>query len=148
MSTEDEVKKNSAPTNRKPQKRINISHLWLMLIVVYIFLFSSIGYIAFWEQDFNDPEKFLIKYEILREKHFKVLGSSFQDLNLATEDKEFNDYINEFMKIANDTAGDLQELATQSFNIVLGALLAFLSATATMIFQDNNKKQIEDAKDK
>lgn len=144
MDTTNETK--NTPVNKtkvKNSKSWNVNKLWMILISMYLFLFISIGYIAFWEQDFNNPDKFLVKYESLREKHFQVLKSAYNDLDITNEDEEFNTFINNYMSAANDTAGDLQELATQSFNIVLGAFLAFLSATTTMVFRDNSKSTSE-----
>ena len=108
---------------------------------MYLFLFTGIGYIAFWEQDFNDPDKFLFKYELLREKHIEVLRNVGVEMESEKALTEFNANLNEYMKSANDAAGDLQELASQSFNIVLGAILAFLSATATTIFQGSIRQK-------
>lgn len=134
-------KENDIPDTKteKQAKPWNLNILWMMLIAMYVFLFTSIGYIAFWEQDFNNPDKFLAKYESLREKHFQVLKLYNKDSDLSDEDIEFNAFINDYMNSANNAAGDLQELATQSFNIVLGALLAFLASTSTMVFQGNSK---------
>ena len=44
--------------------------------------------------------------------------------------------IQEVMKENVDNAGDLRELASHSFNIVLGAMLSFLSGLVTMVFQN------------
>ncbi len=140
MDTENEMK--DIPVDKEgntSHKQLNMNTMWVILIVMYVFLFTAIVYIAFWEQDFNDPDKFLVKYETLREKHFQVIKSVYDDLDNINEDEEFNTFINNYMNAANDSAGDLQELATQSFNIVLGAFLAFLSATTTMVFQGKGK---------
>jgi len=137
----------SSPTikQRRIDKQVKANKLggyslWLMIMLMYTFLFSGIGYIAFWEQDFNNPDKFLMKYELLREKHFDNIKKTYGQLDSINGDSEFNENINDYMKNANDSAGDLQELASQSFNIVLGALLAFLSATTSILFQANTPK--------
>ena len=113
--------------------------LWCMLMVMYVFMISGIGYITFWEQDFNDPEKVLMTYEDLREKHYQVLSDAYGSDLSSIEDDSFNQLVNECIKDAINASGDLQELASQSFHIVLGAMLAFLSATATMVFQGNQR---------
>lgn len=129
-----------AELNNKKMNSTGYIRFWMLLMMMYALLFASIGYIAFWEQDFNNPDKFLVKYETLRQKHFEVMKTAYGDVDLVKEDEDFNLLINEYMKAANNSAGDLQELATQSFNIVLGALLAFLSASVTMVFQSNVKQ--------
>lgn len=130
------------PRPLPPQKKksINILALWFTLMSIYLGILVGIGYIAFWEQDFNDPDLVLKKYELIREKHYEISNQHVKTLDpLANE--AFNALLDEFMKDANNSAGDIQELATQSFNIVLGALLAFLSSTATMIFQRNSQAE-------
>jgi len=124
---------------------LNRNLLWMVLLSMYVFLLSGIGYIAFWNQDFNDPGKLLGEYEELRGEYIETIKNAYS----ISDSTQFNDDLfinNDFYAILNqsmessiNSAGDLQELASQSFNIVLGAVLAFLSATATMMIQNNNK---------
>lgn len=150
MNDKDLVDKHEVPATRAEEQKnekqdasnnLGGYSLWVMIMMMYIFIFCGIGYIAFWEQDFNNPDKFLMKYELLREKHFDSLKKTYGQLDSTNGDYEFNEHINDYMKNADDSAGDLQELASQSFNIVLGALLAFLSATTSIIFQGNTRKR-------
>ncbi len=128
------------PLPPKKKKDINILALWFTLMAIYMSILVGIAYIAFWEQDFNDPDKVLKKYELIRQKHYEITKQYVITADpLANE--AFNALLDEFMKDANNSAGDIQELATQSFNIVLGALLAFLSSTATMMFQRNTESE-------
>ena len=94
---------------------------WLSILVVYVILLISIGYVAFSKQYFNDADDIAGQFLDLREKY-------------SLDSKQL-DVLNELMKQSADSAGDLQELATQSFNITLGGLLAFLSASATFFSQ-------------
>ncbi|NQZ11230.1 MAG: hypothetical protein HRT35_29105 [Algicola sp.] len=108
--------------------------MWIMVLSIYIFLLSSIGYIAFWDQDFNKAENTVGSY-------VKILTAFEQKEQQTGQQLSAGDtgmIIQEMMKKGADSAGDLQELASQSFNIVLGAILAFLSASATMVFQQVN----------
>ena len=125
--------------------------LWLVLLFMYIYLLSGVGYIAFWNQDFNNTDKLLSQYEVLRTKHIEVLkkvyADSNSDLHNHFDDDGFNTMLTNSMKSTINSAGDLQELASQSFNIILGAVLAFLSATATMVFQNSFKRNEKETKD-
>ena len=82
--------------------------------------------------DFNDPNHNVKKY-------YEI----FHNYNNEFEDEEasnlFNSTLTELAKEAESEADDMQQLASQSFNIVLGAFLAFLSATVTTIFQGSRK---------
>ncbi|MCT4636701.1 MAG: hypothetical protein N4A72_03240 [Bacteroidales bacterium] len=107
--------------------------VWFIVLVVYIILLISIAYIAFWQQEFNDPDKTINGY-IEQIKEIEAINGS----DKLKEDME--DGIISFMSKANDSSGDLQELASQSFNIILGALLAFLSASITMFIKSDKSK--------
>ncbi len=106
--------------------------MWATVMVIYMMIFGYIGYIAFWPMAFNDPDNTVKKYlSILEEFQTKHSAEGADTLKLAIE---------ELMKKADESSNDMQQLASQSFNIVLGALLAFLSATVTTIFQGINRK--------
>ncbi len=107
--------------------------MWQLLLLFYMILLFMIGYIAFWQQDFNKPELTVGSYiTLLADYREKVQ----QKQNIS--DQEVNLIIQQLMKKSADHGGDLQELAAQSFNILLGAILAFLSASTTMVFQQRN----------
>ncbi len=107
--------------------------MWQLLLLFYMILLFMIGYIAFWQQDFNKPELTVGSYiTLLADYREKVQ----QKQNIS--DQEVNLIIQQLMKKSADHVGDLQELAAQSFNILLGAILAFLSASTTMVFQQRN----------
>lgn len=108
--------------------------MWAIILSIYILLLGGIGYVAFWEQDFNKPERVVGTYIDILNKYKETTRS-----NDNLSDEELTVLIQELMKRDADNAGDLQELATQSFNIILGAILAFLSASATLIFQHSRR---------
>ncbi|NQY34206.1 MAG: hypothetical protein HRT37_04390 [Alteromonadaceae bacterium] len=127
--------------NKKNLKKNNMSGIsaltmWCIILAIYIVLLCAIGYIAFWEQDFNKPQNTVGSYiNILSEyKRQEAKNGSGSE---STED--INEIIKEMMKKDADNAGDLQELASQSFNIIMGTLLAFLSSSATMVIQRSQK---------
>jgi len=123
-----------------------------VLLGVYIGVLVVIGYLAFYDQDFNNPENSIGRYmqQIADlppyDAHLSIdtttitkeeLGKLHQAMFDARTEKE--SMITQMMEQANDTANGLQELAVQAFNIMLGALLAFLSGTATLFFQAKKK---------
>ena len=121
--------------------------MWYIVLVMYTFILLLIGYLAFYDQDFNNQEQMIKDYISEIKKIDESESTTEQTATVSAKQEERNrDAINvvtEIIKKKNDSAGDLQELASQSFNIVLGALLAFLSASATMFFQDSGAKRKE-----
>jgi hypothetical protein len=101
--------------------------VWLIVMMVYLMVFAYTGYIAFWPMAFNDPDNTVKKYIEMVEVYEAKLPSD--------ADYDFKPVMEELMKKSDSSASSMQQLASQSFNIVLGAFLAFLSATVTMIFQ-------------
>ena len=113
---------------------VNRIQIWVLILVIYSLLLVFIGYIAFWDQDFNRPEYTIGRY-------IKVLNEYKQqsDIEVSLSRDEVASIVSEIMSKNADNSIDLQQLATQSFNIVLGALLAFLSGSVTMVFQHSNR---------
>jgi len=120
-------------TNKQEEKsNFGVIKIWASVMLVYILIFGYIGYIAFWPMSFNDPEQNIEKYFAIIEKYSDVMSDN-QDEDILKIT------MNELVKKAEESANDIQQLASQSFNIVLGAFLAFLSATVTTIFQGRKK---------
>jgi predicted PurR-regulated permease PerM len=116
--------------------RLGGMKMWGAIMAVYLVIFCIIGYIAFMPMAFNDPDNTVKKYlNILEEYESKTKTTGTE------ESKIFKLAMEDLMKKAEESANDLQKLASQSFNIVLGAFLAFLSATATMLFQGSRNKE-------
>jgi len=139
MATSDNSEQDLTPHNEtiSLDKKANFrrTSMWTVILTIYVGLLASVGYVAFWEQDFNKQEKVVDAYITILAKHKQAGGSQ----NL-TED-ELTVLIKELIVRQADTAGDIQDLASQSFNIILGAILAFLSASATMIFRNSDDEE-------
>lgn len=111
--------------------------LWITILCVYILILLGIGQIAFTKQYFNEAERMVGEFLSIKEKY-------------QLDDKDTDstsELINALIERSADSSNDLQELASQSFNIVLGAMLAFLSASATVVFQNQSSKKDEDIPD-
>lgn len=118
--------------SEEPKSNFRNFNIWMVVLMVYITVFGYIGYIAFWPMSFNDPEQTVEKYYVIVDKYANKLEND--------EDRSyFRNTVTELIKESESEADDMQQLASQSFNIVLGAFLAFLSATVTTIFQGNRK---------
>jgi len=85
--------------------------LWPGLLLVYLILFTSTGYLAFLEPDKNP-------------------GFDNRAAILQIEDETTKNFVIESLRQEDLEHKKKRELANQSFNIVLGALLGFLSASA------------------
>lgn len=88
--------------------------IWRGILITYTLLFIGTGYIAFFQEPFNpaaNPSQ-------------QVLG------HLETEG-EVRDYFITALEQESLAFKARKDLASQSFNVVLGALLGFLSASAT-----------------
>ncbi len=90
--------------------------LWLGLLGVYLALFASTGYLAF-----------LNKHQLPGYEKYEQIAS--------IEDQETKAFVIEALKQEDAEHGKRQDLATQSFNVVLGALLGFMSASATSLIR-------------
>lgn len=87
--------------------------LWWAVLAVYLFLFVSLGYVAFLQPDRNPTLDPRVQAVVAR-----VNDPATRDLLLSTMREEDEEH---------DARADL---AKQSFHVVLGAMLGFLSATA------------------
>lgn len=119
-----------APPVKRKFKNFKV---WMIVLSVYITIFWYIGYIAFWPMAFNDPEQTV-------EKYFEIVEKYDHKFRTSEDAQHYRNTMTELIESAEQEAGDMQQLASQSFNIVLGAFLAFLSATVTTIFQANSSR--------
>jgi len=126
-------------TREKPVKKTNREldkfFVWLIILTIYMFLFISTGYITFYDQSFNHPEKQIENYQKILKEHYEIYAKDSTNVSFSEFQKDFEKVVYELIKTTAKQDSDQQGLASQSFNIVLGAVLAFLSATSTMIFQ-------------
>ena len=104
--------------------------VWFIILGMYILVLVGIGQVAFTKQYFNEADSMVGDFLQIKEKY-----------GIDDSETDTTQLINALIENSANASSDLQELASQSFNIVLGALLAFLSASATMVFQaiDDNK---------
>jgi len=107
--------------------------VWNLILLVYLVLLVCTGYIAFWEQDFNKPEYALGKYINMLDDYKKLPPEEH-----ILSQEELSQIIQAAMKTYVDDAGELQELACQSFYLVLGAVLAFISGSISKFFHNMN----------
>jgi hypothetical protein len=105
-------------------KKVIHSNLWWAILIVYLLLFLSTGFLAFLRRDANP---------ILQQN----VGGLTQQLN----DETTKSFILNTLDDEADEHKKKDSLVLQSFNIVLGSLLGFLSASATMSVpgRDNDK---------
>lgn len=106
------------------KKKVRKNLTWkafMTFTVIYLLVLGAIGYVAFGEQYFNDVDVIAGKFYEIKEKY-----------NLTDEESE---RLGQVMNSMSESSNSIQALASQSFNITLGALLAFLSSTATLFFQ-------------
>lgn len=85
---------------------------WVMILSVYIALFCATGYVAFFKYEENPAVNITPEW-----------------IN-RFEDPEMRKRMLDSLKDDSAVYAKKRELATQSFNVVLGALLGFLSASA------------------
>jgi hypothetical protein len=98
-----------------PKRRIVHSNLWWAILTVYLLLFLSTGFLAFIERDTNP-----------------VLKQNVSDLTQKLNDENTKSFILNTLDDEADEHKKKDSLVLQSFNVVLGSLLGFLSASATM----------------
>lgn len=113
--TNTEIQPTNTQGNEGTKYSVSVP-IWIGILVVYGVLFFSTGYIAFIMEEFNPIRNF--DSDLYRELHTEA-QAIYLDAHRA-ESETFN---------------KKRELASQSFNVVLGALLGFLSASATSAFR-------------
>ena len=89
------------------------SKLWWAILAVYLALFVGTGYIAFFNRDINP-----------------ALNRSADTYAISITDEASKAFIIDVLKDEAAEYKKKEALGQQSFNIVLGSLLGFLSASA------------------
>jgi hypothetical protein len=89
------------------------SKLWWAILAVYLTLFIGTGYIAFFNRDVNP-----------------ALNRSSDSYAISITDESAKAFIIDVLKDEAAEHKKKEALGQQSFNIVLGSLLGFLSASA------------------
>lgn len=107
------AKDDQAVINIAPMKNVQYDNLWWGILVVYLLLFLSTGFIAFFERDINP-----------------ALDITSDNLAANLTDEATKSFVMETLRTEAAEHKKRADLASQSFNVVLGALLGFLSASA------------------
>lgn len=115
----DETTQNPEPDNaiteaKVPEMNVSTrSRLWWAILVVYLALFVGTAYIAFFNRDINP-----------------ALNRSADTYAISITDEASKAFIIDVLKDEAAEHKKKEALGQQSFNIVLGSLLGFLSASA------------------
>ena len=115
----DETLQNPEPDNaiteaKVPEMNVSTrSRLWWAILFVYLALFAGTAYIAFFNRDVNP-----------------ALNRSADTYAISITDEASKAFIIDVLKDEAAEHKKKEALGQQSFNIVLGSLLGFLSASA------------------
>ena len=115
----EEKEQNLVPDNaiteaKVPEMNVSTrSKLWWAILAVYLALFIGTGYIAFFNRDVNP-----------------ALNRSSDSYAISVTDESAKAFIIDVLKDEAAEHKKKEALGQQSFNIVLGSLLGFLSASA------------------
>ncbi len=109
QSTEKKV---SVTSDTQPKGLSLENKVWIVILITYLTLFFSSGYIAFLRPQYNPALSWNPAVE------------------QALEDENKKSFVIEALKQEGESFKKQRDLAGQSFNVVLGALLGFLSASA------------------
>ena len=115
----DETPQNPQPDNaiteaKVPEMNLSTrSRLWWAILFVYLALFAGTAYIAFFNRDVNP-----------------ALNRSADTYAISITDEASKAFIIDVLKDEAAEHKKKEALGQQSFNIVLGSLLGFLSASA------------------
>jgi len=115
----EEKEQNLVPDNaiteaKVPEMSVSTrSKLWWAILAVYLTLFIGTGYIAFFNRDVNP-----------------ALNRSADSYAISITDEASRAFIVDVLKDEAAEHKKKEALGQQSFNIVLGSLLGFLSASA------------------
>lgn len=89
------------------------SHIWWVIIVVYLALFIATGYVAFLAPDYNP-----------------VLDQRIDSFVAKVSDQKTRESVIKMLQKENEDHDKKVALANQAFNVVLGAILGFLASSA------------------
>lgn len=114
-----------------PKKGIlqaELSTAWFVVLSVYILLFIGTGYLTFF---YNNT--YATNPTNMAQIRIFDPGDEAQ--------KEKFDIVKDWIKRDNDGYNQVNQVASQAFNVVLGAILAFLAATASKKMPLDSKKK-------
>ncbi len=117
----------SAQEPSKEMERSKITPLWVAILFVYMLLFGSTGYVAFVTGEYNPG----------------LDNPLYSTEGVATFGDKKDDYLAfviETLKQEIESYDEKRALAAQSFHVVLGAILGFLSASAAIVVGRQGKQ--------
>lgn len=115
-------------TSSQTSKKVTKKTLWVLIVLTYTILLSFTGGVTFfYNNGFNSREE------------------NLKNLELMKSPEQFNVY-KRLLKMETENMKSINNIANQSFNVVLGSLLGFLSATLTRLkSQENEVVEHQDA---
>jgi hypothetical protein len=131
LSSKEDIKlnspKKSSPDLTKTDQTENVvgSSVWYIVLSVYTILLSFTGGVTFF---YNNG--------------FASQEENIQNLNRMETEEQLELYTN-LLKTEVNNMKNLNNIANQSFNVVLGSLLGFLSATLTAESSEKNNEDLE-----
>ncbi|VVS95092.1 hypothetical protein [Desulfoluna spongiiphila] len=115
------------------------SVVWCIILVINVLLLAGIGWVAFGNKGVNEPTETTGRI-IMELQKFRVKTDADPDGPWDLTHGEYSALLTSMIQEATKASRDQQTFAAHSFHIVLGAILGFLSASATMVFQGTNGK--------
>ncbi|HBR00290.1 hypothetical protein [Roseofilum sp. Belize Diploria] len=103
---------NSMENLKKGIKNSGMSKTWYMVIATYLLLFTLLGYTTFFHN--ND---------------FTTNHERFEKMVRNYGDEEKQKLVNKLLKDDADSSENSNSISSQSFNLILGAIVSFLSST-------------------
>jgi hypothetical protein len=111
MSNDRNPKETPMKESIVQEQTVNVKS-WALVLISYFVLLSVTSYIAFFQSEYNPAG-------LLSEEDVALL-----------ENEATKDLVKDALEKDSSAYAKRRELASQSFNVVLGAILGFLSASA------------------
>lgn len=106
--------------------------LWSITLVVYVLLLCITGFLAFLLE---------MPKNVGGGGQYNPAHAPIEFLDRAAQNQETQRFVLETLRADSDSFQKKRNLASQSFNVVLGALLGFLSASATFSFGQRGRSK-------
>jgi len=118
------------------------SVVWCVILFINVLLLAGIGWVAFGNKGVNDSTETMGRIIVELQK-FRIKTNADPDAAWDLTHGEYSALLTSMIQEATKASRDQQTFAAHSFHIVLGAILGFLSASATMVFQVSGEKPEE-----
>ncbi|WP_196140699.1 LysM peptidoglycan-binding domain-containing protein [Aliikangiella sp. G2MR2-5] len=119
------AKKRAASNNK-----VFANKIWLIVLLVYMLIFTFIAMVTFSPMSLSDQEETV--------KDYVRIFEQYESSNSQESAQQFKSMIDNMIRNSQDSIEENQRTVFQSFHIVLGGFLAFLSSTITIVFQSRN----------